>query len=108
MMPSANTDTLPSAPPLSRLTSWNTPAPVLLPEVAAKFRQALTFFYDTPGVGSDEPSRNIAMMKSVNSSFLRRSGVRKARRKPVSMRRPHVDGSTSAAPGYGARPDGSG
>src|SRR6266567_8740400 len=107
MMPSANTDSFSSAPPLSRFTSWNTPAPLLVDDVAARSRQVLTFFTEMPGVGRDAPSRNIAMMKSVKSSFLRRSGVRKARRKPVSMRRPHVEGSTSAVPGRGARPDGS-
>jgi hypothetical protein len=81
---------------------------LLVDDVAAMFRQLVTFFTEMPGVGREAPSRNIAMMKTVKSSFLRRSGVRKARRKPVSMRRPHVEGSTSAAPGCGACPDGSG
>src|ERR1022692_107895 len=107
MMPSANTDSFSSAPPLSRLTSWNTPAPPGFVVLAAAFRQKLTFFSEMPGVGRDAPSRNMAMMKSVNSSFLRRSGVRNALMNPVSMRRPHVERSTSAAPGCGARPDGS-
>src|SRR6266536_2078992 len=92
MMPSANTDSFSSAPPLSRFTSWNTPAPPLVDEVAARSRQLLTFFTEMPGVGREAPSRNIAMMKTVKSSFLRRSGVRKARRKPVNICRSWLRG----------------
>ena len=54
--------------------------------------QALMDFSEMPGAGSAEPSRNTAMMKSVNSSFLRRSGVRNARMNAVSMRRPRIGG----------------
>ena len=50
--------------------------------------QAWTARSDTPGVGSEEPSRNTAMMKTVKSSFLRRSGVLNARMNAVSMRSP--------------------
>ena len=84
-MPSANTDSRSSAPPLNRLTSWNRPA---LPLELTVLKQAETAFSEIPGVGRVAPSRNTAMMNSVNSSFLRRSGVRKARRNAVSMRRP--------------------
>ena len=83
MMPSANTDSRYSAPPLNRLTSWN--RLVLL--VLTRLRQESTAFSEIPGVGSEAPSRNMAMMKIVNSSFLRRSGVRKARTNAVSMPR---------------------
>ena len=41
----------------------------------ARLEQNATFFSLMPGAGSDEPNRNKAMMPSVNSSFLRRSGV---------------------------------
>src|SRR6185312_964802 len=88
MMPSAKTDSFSSAPPLNRLTSWSRLA--LLAEV---LRQAWTALSDTPGVGSEDPSRNTAMMKSVKSSFLRRSGVLNARMNAVSMRSPLLPGS---------------
>src|ERR1017187_4151781 len=67
MMPSAKTDSLSSAPPLNRLTSWNRPA---LPLVLTALKQEVTAFSEIPGVGKEAPSRNIAMIKSVNSSFL--------------------------------------
>src|ERR1022692_1664425 len=92
MMPSAKIDNLSSAPPLNKLTSLKTPALLL---VLARPVQKFTAFSEIPGVGMVAPSRKRAMMPSVNSSFLRRSGVRNARRNAVSMRRPHVDGSTS-------------
>ena len=96
MIPSAKTDKRSNAPPLNRLTSWNRLAPA--PEVVfTTLRQESTAFSEIPGVGTVAPSRNMAMMKSVNSSFLRRSGVRNARTNAVSMLRPHVAGSTSSA-----------
>ena len=59
----------------------------------------LTAFTETPGQGSVDPSRNTAMMNRVKSSFLRRSGVRNARRNAVSMRRPRIEGSRSGVLG---------
>src|SRR3984885_5402165 len=91
MMPSANTDSRYSAPPLNRLTSWNRLVLLLL----TRLRQESTALSEIPGVGSEAPSRNMAMMKIVNSSFLRRSGVRKARTNAVSMPEPRVGASTS-------------
>ncbi len=91
MMPSAKTVSFSSDPPLNRLTSWKMLVLVVV------CRQALTACWETPGVGSEEPSRNTAMMKTVNRIFLRRSGVRKARRNAVSMRSPLLGGSTSSA-----------
>src|SRR6201995_2045065 len=93
MMPSANTDMYLSALPLSRSTICRVPA---RPELAAAFEQIETFASLMPGAGSDEPNRNKAMMPSVKSSFLRRSGVRNARMNAVSMRDP----SSSAEPAY--------
>src|SRR3954453_23962224 len=49
---------------------------MLLPLVASKHSCTLGPF--TPGVGMCDPSRKMATMNSTNSSFLRRSGVRKA------------------------------
>ena len=86
MMPSANTESRNSAPPLNRLTSWN--RPTWLPLLLTVFRQAFTAFSEIPGVGRAKPSRNTAMMNSVNSSFRRRSGVRNAWVNAVSMRGP--------------------
>ena len=99
MMPSANTDSCSSAPPLNRLTRAKTPA-----LLASRDAGMDAPFSEMPGVGSDAPSRKMAMMKRVKSSFLRRSGVRNARRNAVSMRRPQLDGSTS---GRGVRQAGS-
>ena len=95
MMPSAKTESRNSAPPLNRLTSWN--RPTWLPLWLTVFRQAFTAFSEIPGVGRAKPSRNTAMMNSVNSSFRRRSGVRNAWVNAVSMRSPLVEGSTSSA-----------
>src|SRR6202012_1861170 len=93
MMPSANTDMYLSALPLSRSTICSVLArPLLL----ATFAQYDTFASLMPGAGSDEPNLNRAMMPSVNSSFLRRSGVRNARMNAVSMRDP----SSSAEPAF--------
>src|SRR6516165_8498229 len=55
-----------------------------------------TFFSLMPGAGSDDPNLNTVMMPSVNSSFLRRSGVRNARMNAVSMRDP----SSSVKPAF--------
>src|SRR5215472_14988535 len=63
---------------------------------AATPAQYVTFASLMPGAGSDEPNRNKAMMPSVKSSFLRRSGVLNARMNAVSMRDP----SSSAEPAY--------
>src|ERR1700734_2579530 len=93
MMPSANTDMYFSALPLSRSTICRVPA---RPDVAATFEQYETFASLLPGAGRDEPNRNKAMMPSVKSSFLRRSGVRNARMNAVSM----CDPSSSAEPAY--------
>src|ERR1700761_7501620 len=93
MMPSANTDMYFSALPLSRSTICSVLA---RPEVAAAWEQIETLASLMPGAGSDEPNRNRAMMPSVKSSFLRRSGVRNARMNAVSMRDP----SSSAEPAY--------
>ena len=40
---------------------------------------------EMPGAGSFEPNRNKTMMAPVNSSFLRRSGVRNARANIASL-----------------------
>src|ERR1700749_2886021 len=93
MMPSANTDMYFSALPLSRSTIWSVLAS---PEVAAALEQIETLASLMPGAGSDEPNLNRAMMPSVKSSFLRRSGVRNARMNAVSMRDP----SSSAEPAF--------
>ena len=93
IMPRANTDSRSSAPPLNKLTSWYTPAALL---VFSRPVQNCTAFSEMPGVGIAAPSRNTARIPSVNSSFLRRSGVRKARMNAVSMRRPQVDRSTGS------------
>src|SRR3954471_5697985 len=58
--------------------------------------------YETPGAGVTEPSRYTPIMARVNSSFLRRSGVLKARPKAVSKAPPGVrpgvrEGSVSLA-----------
>ena len=53
--------------------------------------QVVMAFSEMPGVGTAAPNRNSAMMPTVKSSFLRRSGVRKARRNAVSMRSPRFD-----------------
>src|SRR3954468_23847485 len=58
--------------------------------------------YETPGAGVTEPSRHTPIMARVNSSFLRRSGVLKARPKAVSKAPPGIrsgvrDGSVSLA-----------
>src|SRR5262252_891347 len=90
MMPSANTDSLNSAPPLNRLTRAKTLALLLL---LAALMQAVTADSEMPGVGSAAPSRKTAIMQMVKSSFRRRSGVRNARRNAVSMRHPQIDGS---------------
>src|SRR5512142_2934338 len=45
---------------------------------------------DTPGAGITLPIRNTTMISSVNSSFLRRSGVRNALAKAVSTTPPAV------------------
>src|SRR6516165_1880554 len=58
--------------------------------------QTDTFLSLMPGAGSDEPNLNRAMMPSVNSNFLRRSGVLNARMNAVSMRDP----SSSAEPAF--------
>ena len=93
-MPSANTDSLNSAPPLNRLTRAKT----LPPLAAAAPMHAWTAFSEMPGVGSAAPSRKTAIMATVKSSFRRRSGVRNALRNAVSMRRPHIDGSAQRWP----------
>src|ERR1700733_2753488 len=103
MMPSANTDSRYSAPPLNRLTSWNRLVLLLL----TRLRHASTACSEIPGVGTEAPSRNMAMTKIVNSSFRRRSGVRNARMNAVSMPVPRVGASTSStAPRYGWAPTG--
>ena len=91
MMPSANTDRYLSALPLSRSTICSVLARLLFD---ATFAQNATFFSLMPGAGSDEPNLNRAIMPSVKSSFLRRSGVLNARMNAVSMRDP----SSSAEP----------
>ena len=53
----------------------------------ARPAQSDTFFSLIPGAGSDAPNRNRVRIPSVNSSFLRRSGVLNARMNAVSMRR---------------------
>src|ERR1700733_545538 len=93
MMPSANTDMYLRALPLSRSMICSVPA---MPDVAAIFEQYETFASLMPGAGSDEPNRNKAIMPSVKSSFLRRSGVRNALMNAVSMRDP----SSSADPAF--------
>ena len=93
MMPSANTDMYFSALPLSRSTICSVPA---RPDLAATPAQYETFASLMPGAGKHEPNRNKAMMPSVKSSFLRRSGVRNARMNAVSM----CDPSSSAEPAY--------
>src|SRR5215469_7574135 len=98
MMPSAKTVSLVMEPPLNRLSSWNR---LVFEAVAVHVRMADS---ETPGVGSCWPSRNTAMMKIVNSSFLRRSGVLNALKNAVSMRHPLVDRSpSSVAPVPGQR-----
>src|SRR5690348_11823667 len=49
-----------------------------MPLLPACLKQACTLATWTPGVGTCEPSRKTATISSTNSSFLRRSGVRKA------------------------------
>src|ERR1700685_3524912 len=93
IMPSANTDKYLSALPLSRSTICSVPARLLFD---ATFAQNATFFSLIPGAGSDEPNLNRAIMPSVNSIFLRRSGVLNARMNAVSMRDP----SSSAEPAF--------
>jgi hypothetical protein len=44
----------------------------------------LTFCSEMPGAGRFAPNRNKAIMAPVNSSFLRRSGVRNARTNTLS------------------------
>src|SRR5262245_46289046 len=85
MMPSANTDSCRSAPPENRFSRFRT----LL--VFAELMHFCTFAYDTPGLGTVAPSRYMATIASVNSSFLRRSGVLNALRKAEST------GSSSCA-----------
>src|SRR6516225_6111640 len=63
---------------------------------AAMPAQIETFFWSIPGAGSVEPNLNRVIMPSVNSSFLRRSGVRNARMNAVSMRDP----SSSVKPAF--------
>ena len=91
MMPSANTDMYLSALPLSRSTICNVAASR---SCSRRWRRYATFASLMPGAGSDEPNLNRAIMPSVKSSFLRRSGVRNARMNAVSMRDP----SSSAEP----------
>src|ERR1700744_6574313 len=93
IMPSAKTDMYFSALPLSRSTICSVPG---RPVDCEMFEQNETFDSLMPGEGSDDPNRNRAMMPSVKSSFLRRSGVRNARMNAVSMRDP----SSSAEAAY--------
>ena len=81
MMPSANTDSCSRAPPEKRFSRVNTP--LFVPE-SMTLMHSLTLVYDTPGLGRVAPSRYTAIMASVKSSFLRRSGVRNALRKAES------------------------
>src|SRR5690606_1487799 len=49
-----------------------------MPSFPARSTQLRTAATSTPGVGTTEPSRKIALMPSVNSNFWRRAGARKA------------------------------
>ena len=48
-----------------------------MPRLVSSPEQYRTFAAEMPGAGSAEPNRNKMMRHRVNSSFLRRSGVRK-------------------------------
>src|ERR1700712_229059 len=96
MMPSAKTESWSSAPPLNRLTReyrfrWS---PLL-----TAFRQFWIASVETPGEGIVLPTRNSTMIPSVNRSFLRRSGVRKALPKAASTAPPFGDGIAQTAHG---------
>ena len=84
-MPSANTESFSSAPPENRLISEY--AVWLAPLLAASMqpRIALLFVF---GEGTEAPSRYNKTMASVKTSFLRRSGVRKADAKALSTHPP--------------------
>src|SRR5215475_8716456 len=96
MMPSANTDSFSSAPPLKRLTRLyrSLVAPLL-----TILMQSLMFLVDTPGVGTVAPNRYTAMMPREKSSFLRRSGVRNADANAESTDPPAERKDRSPGPG---------
>src|SRR5215475_38037 len=101
MMPSANTDSFSSAPPLKRLTRLyrSLVAPLL-----TILMHSLMFLVDTPGVGTVAPSRCTAMMPREKSSFLRRSGVRNADANAESTDPPAKHKDRTPGPGVvGAR-----
>src|SRR2546429_8650397 len=80
MMPSANSDSCSSAPPLNRLSSWKTPC------WSTDLMHFCTLGYETPGDGRVAPTRYTAMIIRVNRIFLRKSGVARAERKALSTR----------------------
>ncbi len=77
-IPIAKTVRCSSELPLSRFKIAKTPLEFDMPE------QYLTFCSEMPGAGRFAPNRNKAIMAPVNSSFLRRSGVRNARTNTLS------------------------
>ncbi len=80
MIPSAKMVSWSSAPPENRLIR------LYSPESLSWLRQVCTFATLTPGAGTCDPSRKIAMMNSTNSNLRRRSGVRKALANALSTR----------------------
>src|SRR4029077_4888970 len=77
-MPIANTVRWSSELPLSRFKRAKTPLELDMRE------QSLASGLEMPGAGRFEPNRNKTIMAPVNSSFLRRSGVRNARTNTLS------------------------
>src|SRR5512143_3164534 len=77
---------------------------MLLSLVPGAFRHRWMAAVDTPGAGITLPIRNTTMIPSVNSSFLRRSGVRNALAKAVSTTPPAVRRSVAdGRPGWWGR-----
>src|SRR6266508_4130024 len=93
MIPSANSDSCSSAPPLNRLSSWKTPC------WSTDLMHFCTLGYETPGDGSVAPTRYTAMTSSVNRILRRRSGVARAERKALSTR--DLLGDTGGVPVIG-------
>src|SRR4051794_15849804 len=85
MIPSADTDSCSSGPPLKRVTSEER---LRLPPLFTALKQLWVAVVETPGAGTGLPTRDNTMIPSVNSSFLRRSGVRKALPKAASTSPP--------------------
>jgi hypothetical protein len=75
MIPSANTANWVSAPPEKSCRNPRTPPS------SACVRRVATASRSMPGTGMNDPNRYRAIIRSVNSTLFRRSGIRKTLRK---------------------------